>query len=274
MDYYKVDYHIHTVYSDGQATPTEIIKTAKELEYDRIAITDHDNVDGLAEAKIAAEALNMTVIPGIEIAVETEEGIGLHMLGYEIDSDNEELKEFLVKLIERREERNRELFRALREKGYDITEEEVEVGKNNFIGKPVIVRALLSKGLIKSEREGFGPDVLGSKECRAVKKIKPKAEEGIQTIKKAGGIPVLAHPIQTKGVGKPGSDAFYENMDKIIRRLKLQGLRGLECYHPDQNEEQSARFVELAEKYHLHITRGSDFHGKDFAKAEATANYI
>ena len=82
---------------------------------------------------------------------------------------------------------------------------------------------------------------------------------------------VLAHPIQTRGVGETGSEEFYKNMDTIIRRLKLQGLKGLECYHPDQDHEQTMRFIELAEKYHLHITRGSDFHGKDFAEADPTA---
>ena len=84
---------------------------------------------------------------------------------------------------------------------------------------------------------------------------------------------MLAHPIQTRGIGSPGSEEFYENIETLIARLKKQGLRGLECFHPDQNEEQSARFVQLAEKYHLHITRGSDFHGEDFAEAEPTAEY-
>ena len=91
-------------------------------------------------------------------------------------------------------------------------------------------------------------------------------------IKEAGGTPVLAHPIQTRGIGRPGSEEFFTNIEAIIKRLKHQGLKGLECFHPDQNFEQSMRFVEMAEKYHLHITRGSDFHGKDFAEADKTTN--
>jgi len=94
----------------------------------------------------------------------------------------------------------------------------------------------------------------------------------MDVIKQAGGTPVLAHPIQTRGIGRPGSEEFFQNMDMIIGRLKRQGLKGLECFHPDQNFEQSMRFVEMAEKYHLHITRGSDFHGKDLAEADKTAN--
>lgn len=272
MDDYKVDFHIHTTASDGQATPTEIVKRAKELDYDIIAITDHDNTDGLAEAMIAADALDMRVVPGIEIAVVTEEGKGLHMLGYYFDPENPELKAFLANMIENRKKRNEQLFKVLQEMGYDITEDDIEVGKNDFIGKPLIARALVAKGYIKDPREAFGPKILGSPKCRAVVKVKPLAKEAIEIIRKAGGTPVLAHPIQTRGVGQTGSEEFFENMDRIIGKLKRQGLKGLECFHPDQNFEQSMRFIEMAEKYHLHITRGSDFHGKDFADADKTAN--
>ena len=272
MDGYKVDFHIHTTASDGEATPTQIAKQAKELDYDIISITDHDNTDGIAEGAIAAEAVGIQFIPGIEIAVVTEEGTGLHMLGYHIDIENEELKAFLAEMIERRKERNEQLFRTLQEMGYDISEEDIEVGKNNFIGKPLIAKALLRKGYIREERQAYSREILGSARCRAVRKVKPLAKDAIKVIKDAGGTPVLAHPIQTRGIGRPGSEEFYTNIEKIIKRLKNQGLKGLECFHPDQNFEQSMRFVEMAETYHLHIPRGSDFHGKDFAEADKTAN--
>ena len=272
MDDYKVDFHIHTTASDGESTPTQIVKRAKELDYDIIAITDHDNTDGIAEAKIAAEAVDIRMIPGIEIAVVTEEDVGLHMLGYNIDVEDEKLKQFLAQMVERRKERNEQLFKVLQDMGYDISIEDIEVGKNEFIGKPLIARALVRKGCIKDERQAYGKDILGSARCRAVRKVKPLAKDAIKVITDAGGTPVLAHPIQTRGIGRPGSEEFYANIDKIIGRLKKQGLKGLECFHPDQNFEQSMRFVEMAEKYHLHITQGSDFHGKDFAQAEKTAN--
>lgn len=273
MQDYKIDYHIHTTYSDGTSSPTSIVKQAKELGYDEIAITDHDNTNGLHDAMTAAEALEMRVIPGIEIAAETEEGIGLHILGYKFDPDNAELKEFLHEMIRRREQRNEELLAVLDGMGYHLGPEDLETGNNSFIGKLVIARAMVKKGYIKDKKEAFGKDILGSPQCRAVKKVKPLASEAIDVIRSAGGIPVLAHPIQTRGIGIPGSEEFFGNIEKIIARLKKQGLKGLECYHPDQDAEQSARFVELAEKYHLHITRGSDFHGSDFAEADPTAEY-
>lgn len=272
MDDYKVDFHIHTTASDGLATPTEVVKRASELGYDIIAITDHDNTDGLEEARVAGEALEMKVVPGIEIAVVTESGKGLHMLGYNIDKDNEELKSFLSCMICRRKTRNEQLFKVLQEMGYDISEKDIDVGKNEFIGKPLIARAMVRKGYVSDEKQAFGREILGSPRCREVKKVKPLAGEAIDIILKAGGTPVLAHPIQTRGIGKTGSEEFFRNMDKIICGLKKQGLKGVECFHPDQDFDQSMRFIDMAEKYHLHITRGSDFHGKDFADADKTAN--
>ncbi len=82
---------------------------------------------------------------------------------------------------------------------------------------------------------------------------------------------MLAHPIQAKKIGTPGSREFYQNMEGIVENLVSCGLGGLECFHPDQDEKQSLRFVQMAQKYDLCITRGSDFHGKDFAEAEDTA---
>lgn len=272
MNDYKVDFHIHTTASDGEATPTQIVRRAAELEYDIIAITDHDNTDGIAEARIAAEAVGIRFVPGVEIAVVTEEGTGLHMLGYYIDEKNEELKEFLRAIVERRKERNEQLFRVLKELGCEMAVDDIEYGKNEFISRSALARAMVRKGYINDPKEAFGKDLLGNRKCRTIRKVKPLAAEAMDVIRQAGGMPVLAHPIQTRGVGRTGSEEFFRSMDSIIGRLKKQGLKGLECFHPDQNFEASMRFVEMAEKYHLHITRGSDFHGKDLAEASKTAN--
>lgn len=276
MDGYKVDFHIHTNYSDGQAAPVEIVKRAKELGYDMIAITDHDGIDGVREALIAGEAVGMKVIAGIELATETEAGVGLHILGYNLDIDNAHLNAVLSALRERRDARNHKLVGVLNDMGYEISMDDLQKRQpNGFIGKPVIARTLCEKGYIDHPKEAFKKgQFLGSDEARKVKKEKVLASEAIELINEAGGMAVLAHPIQTRGVGEPGSEEFYENMETIIKRLKAQGLKGIECYHPDQNHEQSMRFVALAEKYHLHITRGSDFHGKEFSDADATAEEV
>jgi len=261
-----VDFHVHTSYSDGRAKPMAILKKAKELEYDMIAITDHDGIDGIKEALIAAEALEIKVIPGIELATETEEGIGLHILGYYFDPEHPRLNEVLEDLKCKRNDRNEKLVAVLNEMGYKLSMEDLRKQQpNNYIGKPVIARALVEKGYISHPKEAFEDGkFLESPQAKAVKKVKMQAADAIALIKEAGGIAVLAHPIQIKGIGEKGSEEFYDNLDKILRPLKKKGLGGIECYHPDQNDEQSMRFIGFAEKYHLHITRGSDFHGEEF----------
>lgn len=261
---YKVDFHIHTNYSDGTQTPTEIVKQAKALEYDMISITDHDGVDGVHEAMIAGEALELQVVPGVEIATVTEDDISLHILGYYIDIKNHKLTEALQTLRENRHARNEKMLRVLKSQGYDLKVEDlISRQGENYIGKPNIARALVKLGAIKTEKEAFEKgEFLGSKEAMAVKKTKIQTKEAIQVIKEAGGMAVLAHPIQIKEFGRPGCQGFYEKLDLLIKELKTAGLKGIECYHKDHSKEECLKFVEIAEKYHLHITTGSDCHGR------------
>ena len=273
MGKYRVDFHIHTKFSDGQASPTEIVRAAKALGYEQIAITDHDGIDGLPEAFAEGEKVGLPVIAGMELATETRSGTELHILGYGMDLENEQLHTVMKTLSARRAARNTKLIAVLQEMGYDISEEELrKFQPNDYIGKPVIARALIARGYASSIPEVFqSKELLGSEKALAIRKEKLEAGKAVQLIRETGGLPVLAHPIQAKKIGKPGSEEFYENIEKIIADLAEAGLGGLECFHPDQNEEQSRRFVKLAQKYDLCISRGSDFHGKDFAEAEDTA---
>ena len=261
----KVDYHIHTNYSDGVMTPTQIIKKFKDEEYDVIAITDHDGIDGLNEAKIAGEAIELKVILGIELSAVTDDERSLHILGYNIDINNSELKEAMIMLKKWREDRNIELLKLLNSKGYDIDLEEIYNKKGNkYIGKPDIARVLYEKGQIKSIEEAFDDEkgVFSSAEVTDIKKRKLRSNEAINLIKRANGTPVLAHPMKIKGLGKKGSNEFFDNLDELVKELKKQGLRGIECFHPSATFEDSNKVVMIAEKYHLHITEGSDFHGE------------
>lgn len=253
----KVDLHIHTYYSDGCISPAEVVRQAKELHYDTIAITDHDGVGGVKEAQAAGDALGVQVISGVEIATEAEDGTSLHILGYYIDVEHDRLTETLSKLMEKRGKRNEKLLKVLAEMGYPVNV------SGRFIGKPTIARAMAAAGYIREPKDAFQRGkFLTSPEILAIKKEKLKTAEAIDLIRDAGGIAVLAHPIQIRGYGIPGSAEFYTGLRALIKTLKKQGLKGLECYHPDQTEEQSLQFVNIAEACHLHVTRGSDFHGE------------
>ena len=263
-DTYKVDYHIHSWYSDGTMKPTELVRRYYDMEYDMIAITDHDGIGGVQEALIAGEALKIKVISGIELAVE-HDGKELHLLGYQFDPENPSLLAKLEELRWYRDERNEKMLRKLQELGYELTMDDLKQRPGQtYIGKPNFARALAAKGYISAPAEAFAPGkFLESPEVKAIGRKKIAAEEAISLLKEAGGMAVLAHPMKIRKLGQRDSAEFWENLDVILRRLKKMGLAGMECIYPDHSEEEIIKLVKLAGKYHLHITEGSDYHGDD-----------
>ncbi len=263
---YITDFHIHSYFSDGTMKPTDIVRMYKDKEFDMISITDHDNIDGVNEAVIAGEALKIKVVPGIEFSTVDQKGHELHLLGYYFDIENEKLLEKLKELKETRKDRNVRLLEALNQMGYELKEEDlIQRPKQKYIGKPNFAMALLKKGYINSLKEAFAEgEFLESDKARSIKREKMSIYEAIELLKGAGGMAVVAHPMKIKGLGEKGSDQFFENLDSLIRELKKAGLKGLECYHPSASDEESIRLVDIAGKYHLHITEGSDFHGPEF----------
>lgn len=260
MDY-KVDYHMHSYFSDGALSPTDLVKRAKELELQTISITDHDNIDGIMEGQIAGKALEINVIPGIEVETEYSEGILLHILGYRFDVKNPGLLELIEKLKIYRNERNERLLPALEKMGYPLTMEEMKTyPEQEYICKLVIARAMAKKGYIENPKAAFST-VFEDERIANIKKQSVPVSEIMDVLKGAGATIVWAHPMKTKGIGKRGSEEFYRNIEKIIVDLKKIGLKGVECYHPNHSEEEALELVMLAGKHHMHITQGSDYHG-------------
>ncbi len=262
---HNVDYHIHTYYSDGRLSPEEVVTRFKNLGYESIAITDHDGVGGVAEALETGRKLGIEVIPGIEFSTRTaEENIGLHMLGYNIDTHSRPMLERIEDIRAWREERNDRIIRELADMGYPLTRADLEMRDGqDFIGKPIFARALVNRGYIADVKEAFTEKVFKSSRLRAIKKEVITSDEAISLIRGAGGIPVLAHPGVARGLGDKGSDEFFANMEMLVARLKKQGLEGIECYYPKHTDDEAQRFVSLAVKYNLKITKGSDFHDPD-----------
>lgn len=259
---YKVDYHIHSYYSDGTMSPVELVRKYHDDKYDIISITDHDGIDGVKEAMTAGEALRMQVLSGVEFSTQYA-GYEIHILGYKFDPDNEELKEKLAELKKERRDRNQRLVNKLCEMGYELSMEELEKrAPKGYVGKPVIARLMVEKGYIGSVSEAFeSKKIFESDEVKAIKRKKMNTVEAIELVNGAGGIAVLAHPGKIKGLGEKGTPDYRENLDKLLRELKKEGLKGMECFHPSHSEEEALNFVNLAGKYHLHITEGSDYHG-------------
>ena len=259
----KIDFHIHTCCSDGTMSPEEIVEKYNKEEFSTIAITDHEVTDGIKAAQEAARDKNIKVIPGIELATDTD-STELHILGYYIDTENARLKEALARLAEIRKKRNEGILRVLQEKNIEIEEKDlIQHEGQTYIGKPNFAAALLDKGYIKEFSEAFSPGrFLESEEVRAVRREKLSTEEAIDLIRGAVGIPVLAHPCKIRGIGRRGSEEFEKNFDVLLAKLKKAGLKGLECVYPQHNDEERLYFISMASKYHLHVTEGSDFHGR------------
>ena len=246
------------------------MEKAGKMGYSDIAITDHDGIGGVKEAVDAGRKNGVRVIPGIELDTETEQGVDLHILGYGMDLEDRDFRRVMKELDRRRQRRNEGLLKALTDMGYPLSLSELkERHPGGYVGKPVIARAMVEKGYIADYREAFSPGrFLESSRARAVKKEPFSSSEAISLIRGAGGIPVLAHPIQIKGMGITGSEDFYRAVEKLVVILADQGLGGLECYHPDQDEKQAGRFAGMAHRHGLWITRGSDFHGPDYSQEQ------
>jgi 3',5'-nucleoside bisphosphate phosphatase len=243
----RADLHIHSTASDGIMTPTEIVEEAARLGIGAVAITDHDTVDGLAEATEAAKCHSVQFIPGIEI--NTDYGATeVHIIGYFIDPTHEELLEALKGLREARSDRGELMVRKLRDIGVNVTMDRVrEIAGYGSIGRPHVAKAICEAGAASGMNSAFGKYLIRGKPA-FVPRGRLKAVEAIQIVLAAGGVPGLGHP------GKVGWDG-------IIPELKAAGLRALEVYHTDHSRHESKRYKKLAEEHGLIPTGGSDSHG-------------
>ena len=159
-----------------------------------------------------------------------------------------------MKIRADRDERNKKLLAHLNGLGYELAYDDLlQRPGQTYVGKPNFARAIAKKGY---QIENLW-DVLD-----AVKKDKISIFESMGLMEEAGGISVLAHPMKTKNLAELRSEKFWDALEQIVCDLKTHGLKGLECYHPSATEDDSWKLVEMAGKYHLHITEGSDFHGE------------
>ena len=244
------DLHVHTTFSDGKLTPEELVAAAKAVKLNYIAITDHDTVEGISHLYEHGlyPSRGIRIIPGIEFSAHHPLR-EIHILGYNIDIYDRRMVDKLNDVTEARWTRFSNMVAKLQEHGYDINETDVLTlaGASRSISRSHIARVLVKKGCFPSVREAFNAVLEKGKPCY-VPHFRLEAEEIIEIIKQAGGIPVLAHPKLIHDEG-------------IVESLCQKGLEGIEVFYPKHDETDVAHYMALAEKYHLLVTGGSDFHG-------------
>ena len=257
-----IDLHLHTYYSDGTMSPEELVILAKKNGVETIAITDHDGMGGLIEGIKAGERHGVLVIPGIELSTEDEEGIYMHILGYCFDWNDADLKHEVEVIRKKRTERNEKLLTALHEIGCNLTEQDLKLREGqDYVGKPTFAIALMKKGYVSTPKEAFNEGhFMRSDAVRRVHREKISARRAIELIRRAGGIPVLAHPMKISHLIKKDDEDFFDNLEKQLIKLKDWGLRGMECYYSGHLPQDTEQLVHLARKHDLIITAGSDFH--------------
>ena len=244
----KVDLHLHTNYSDGTLTPNELVQLALTNNLEIISITDHDCTDGIDEAMLASFNRNLTVIPGIELNTDTEDG-EIHVLGYFIDYQNKDLQKLLIECRNSRVERARIMVERLNSLGINIQWTRVEeLAGYGAIGRPHIANAMLEIKSIKTFQEAF-EKYIGRNGVAYIERFRLNVFEAVKTIQQYGGIPVLAHP------------GYIKNLDNLLPILIESGLKGLEVFYANYDTNTINKLKNIASKYGLIPCGGSDYHG-------------
>jgi predicted metal-dependent phosphoesterase TrpH len=246
----RIDLHTHTTASDGLLGPDELVQRAHDAGVAVLAVADHDTTAAVDAAMAAGRRLGVEVIPAVEINTDVDEA-EVHVLGYYIDHHAPWFQEFLTQLRDGRENRAAKMVGKLNAMGIAIEYARVRAMAEGAVGRPHVARALVEVGAVQTTDEAF-QKYIGRNGPAYVERMKVTPEDAVRVIVRAGGIAVLAHP----GWGV---------RDEWIPSLVDAGLEGVEVYYPDHTPALTAHFMELAERYHLLVTGGTDFHGGDLA---------
>lgn len=255
----KKDLHMHTVHSDGALTPEELIDMRVSEGYELLSITDHDVAGGTVAGAGYAEKIGVRFICGIEFDSVDELGKDLHMLGYGFDPHNELFMDKLIEVLNERNIRNEKLRTALNERGYGITIEDVKaVNNGRYVGKPTFAKILVKKGIASSVNEVFAT-IFREPDIKVIQKVTMPSKEAIATIHAAGGLAVMAHPMEQRRLDESFAD-YEPRMYRIMDRMIEYGVDGIECHHPSATPGQQELLVRYAKEHGMMITRGSDIH--------------
>jgi len=244
-----VDLHVHSTASDGEFAPAVVARRAHGVGLAAIALTDHDTTAGVAEAAAAGDGLGVRVIAGCEFSVKAPWG-ELHLLGYFLPTADERLDDFLTETRAARRRRGEQMVERLRGIGIDIdTGQVAAVAGEGAVGRPHVARALVARGVTATIGEAFHR-FLRRGRPGFVEKPLPALDQVTGLIHAVGGLAVAAH---LRGHGD----------EPTIRRLRDQGLDGIEVRHPSHERFDEQRLTDIAARLGLAVTGGSDWHGDE-----------
>jgi predicted metal-dependent phosphoesterase TrpH len=249
----RVDLHSHTTASDGTLSPSQLVRTAARHGVSVLAITDHDSTEGLAEAMEEAARHRMTIVPGLEINCDVP-GAEIHVLGYFVDYLADWFQDFLREQRAERVARIHRIAERLGELGMPIDPAEVfaVVGEGSA-GRPHVAQVMVARGYVKSVREAFDKYLKASGPANVPRRRLTPAD-AVRVIRRAAGVPVLAHP-------------GLADRDALIPELVAAGLMGIETYYAEHSAAQIASYLELCRRHDLLATGGSDYHGPQSGRA-------
>ena len=244
------DLQLHSAASDGSDSPTEVVRRAARKGFAAIALTDHDTMEGVAEAAEAAAAHDIELIAACELSTLDESDRQIDILAYGIAVEDAEFQATLKTIRSGRLGRAHLMVQRLNELGYAVSWDRVQaIAGGENIGRPHVARAMVEAGVVPAMKDAFTPDfILDGGRCY-VQRVKISPSEAIEQIHRAGGVAVAAHPGRTNLT------------DDEVTALVSAGLDGLEVHYPRHSRAETARFLELAGRHDLLVTGGSDDHG-------------
>lgn len=254
-----IDMHTHTNYSDGDLSPQELIKLAIDKGIGTLAITDHNTIEGIKKVNKNNDTIvasGIKIINGIELSAKTDIG-RMHILGYSIDLNNEALNKKLLEIKDNSINSFLLIMEQIkRDYGIRFSYEDIKtlVNANHNLGRPDLAKLCVKYGYASTVQEAFDKYLIEAHNKTRQTSKKLPYQECLELITKSGGIPILAHPKTL--------ELSEKELLILLKEMISYGLKGIEVYHSSHSQEEMSYYLEIASKYDLLISGGSDFHGK------------
>ena len=261
----KSEIHMHSIFSDGEFSPAELIGIAKKNEVSILSLTDHDTFDGIPEFLQSAEGTGITAFPGIEITVRFHE-FNIHLLAYfkDYESLQPELKQRVQEMTATRETRMLQMIERVNEVVPErfrgtIEFENVKKAAEGVLARPHLAREMTRLGIVSNAGQAFERYLVKYN----VERDNLDVQKAIELVRASKGVPVMAHPGERSySLICPEKGREPENAPVLLKELRDMGLLGLECHYPYHERMGTVPyFVNLAESFDLIVTGSRDFHG-------------